>query len=71
MAQSILHLKGMETPNAPTKSTTHQVTIVQMLQEPIPETTRQDLIKTIGLGLAIAVGQFAILIFLLGLASHR
>jgi hypothetical protein len=42
-----------------------------MVQEPIPEASMRDVIKTIGLGLAIAVGQFAILIFLLGWASHR
>jgi hypothetical protein len=63
--------KDMETPIVPTKSATHEVHHVQMLQEPIPEASIRDVMKTIGLGLAIAVGQFAVLIFLLGWASHR
>ena len=61
----------METPNVPTKAAVEEVHHVQMLQEPIPETPMRDVIKTVGLGLAIAVGQFAVLIFLLGWASHR
>jgi hypothetical protein len=60
----------METPPVPTKEAV-KVHQVMMLQEPIPETPTRDVIKIIGMGLAIAVGQFAILIFLLGLAVHR
>lgn len=59
----------METPSVPKKEAAPYH--IPMLQETIPETTTKDLIKMIGLGLAIAVGQFAALIFLLGLAVHR
>jgi hypothetical protein len=59
----------MNTPTVPSKEATQYN--VPMLQEPIPETSTQELIKLIGLGLAITVGQFAVLIFLLGLAVHR
>lgn len=62
---------GMETPIAPSKAAVEEVHHVRMLQEPIPETPTRDVIKTIGLGLAIAVGQFAVLILLLGLAVRR
>jgi hypothetical protein len=61
----------METPNVPMKASSHEAHHVIMLQKPIPETTTKDLIKTIGWGLAIAVGQFALLILLLGWAVHR
>lgn len=61
----------METPIDPSKAALDKVNHVCMLQEPIPETPVRDIIKTIGLGLAIAVGQFAILIFLLGSAVRR
>jgi hypothetical protein len=61
----------METPNVPTKSQVEEVHHVLMLQEPIPETPMRDVIKVIGLGLAIAVGQFAVLVCLLGWAAHR
>ena len=67
----MLHLKDMETLTVPTKAASHAVHHVQMLQEPIPEASVRDVIKTVGLGLAITVGQFAILIFLLGWAAHR
>jgi len=68
---SRVHEKDMESPIVPSNESDLQHHHVQMLQEPIPETSTRDLFKTICLGLAIAVGQFAVLIFLLGWAVHR
>lgn len=68
---NLRHSKRMETPDVPAKTTTNEARHVLMLQEPIPEIPTKDLLKTIGLGLAIAVGQYAFLILLLGWAVHR
>jgi hypothetical protein len=41
------------------------------LEEPIPRSSRRDVIKVVTLGLLVAASQFALLIVLLGLSGHR
>jgi hypothetical protein len=61
----------METSTVPPRSAIQEMHQVQMLQEPIPVTPVREVIKVVAMGLAITIGQFTILILLLGWAVHR
>jgi hypothetical protein len=61
----------MENSIVPPRTTSVHHPLVHNLEEPIPSIPRTDLLKTIGLGLTLAVGQYAILIYLIGAAGHR
>ncbi len=61
----------MENSIVPPRTTSVHHSLVHNLEEPIPAMPKTDLAKTIGLGLTLAIGQYAILIYLIGAAVRR
>jgi hypothetical protein len=61
----------MENSIVPPRTTSVHHPLVHNLEEPIPAIPRTDLLKTIGLGLTLAIGQYAALIYLIGAAGLR
>jgi len=61
----------MDNSIVPPRTTAGQAHLVCNLEEPIPEIPKMNLVKMIGLGLMIAVGQYAILIYLIGAVARR
>lgn len=61
----------MENSIVPPRTTSVHQRLVHNLEEPIPAIARTDLFKTVCLGLTLAIGQYAILIYLIGAAVRR